>query len=378
MDNRSTRLTAVIAAVVAVLAVGALIATTYLNIGAHEAATSTGATSNPVDGTPAPGDPLEPSGSASPSPSDPTGDGHDVEERYTPDAATAAEIRSVSRRFVDAWKTPGSPTERTQALTPLATEYLTRLLARVDPLDLPTSAKVVGQPKIAAATPYAAGTEVKLSNGWTLRVNLLLDTTGWRVSEILPPDQAAPDAEPTPTDNGALNDQDASPAPSETAEPGGAGLGARSATPPAAGKRPATTARTLPTSRTATAPTATSATWATVTSATTAAGAAGTLTTAIPSSTTPPTTGTTPATATSSAARNLPTSRTATPAIWATATPAPRATATPANWATATSATAPVTATSATATSPTATSAGAAGTLTTAIPSGVAAFAEVT
>lgn len=216
MDNRSTRLTAVIAAVVAVLAVGALIATTYLNIGAHSAATSSDATSNPVDGTPAPGDPLDATPSASASPTDPTDDGHDVEQ-YEPDAKTAGEIRSVAKRFVDAWKTPGSATERTQTIGPLATEYLTRLLARVDPLDLPTAAKVVGQPKITAATPYAAGTEVKLSNGWTVRVNLVLDTTGWRVSEILPPEQGEPGAE---SDKSKQPTTTTSPKP--TTPPGGA------------------------------------------------------------------------------------------------------------------------------------------------------------
>ncbi|GAB3404945.1 hypothetical protein [Flindersiella endophytica] len=210
MDNRSTRLTAVIAAVVAVLAVGALIATTYLNIGAHQAATGSDATSNPVDGTPAPGDPLDSSPTASASPSDPTGDGHDTDQ-YVPDAKTAGEIRSVSKRFVEAWKTPGTAAERTQAIGPLATEYLTRLLATVDPLDLPTEAKVVGQPKITAATPYAAGTDVKLSNGWTIRVNLVLDTTGWRVNEILPPDQDAGPAQPGKKTS-----------PSPTTEPGGA------------------------------------------------------------------------------------------------------------------------------------------------------------
>jgi hypothetical protein len=214
MDNRSTRLTAVIAAVIAVLAVGALIATTYLNIGAHNAATSSDATSNPVDGTPAPGDPLDSSPSASASPSDPTDDGHDTDQ-YVPDAKTAGEIRSVSKRFVEAWKTPGTAAQRTQAIGPLATEYLTRLLARVDPLDLPTDAKVVGEPKITAATPYAAGTEVKLSNGWTIRVNLLLDTTGWRANEILPPDQAGPGNEQSKQPG-----KTASPPP--TTQPGGA------------------------------------------------------------------------------------------------------------------------------------------------------------
>lgn len=203
MDNRRAKLTAVLAAVVAVVAVVALIATTYMNIGGNEGAT---ADDGPVDvqGELAPGGPLE-----TPTPTDPTGDGHDVETQ-TPDAATEKAIQDVTARFIDAWKQPGTAKERAKAISPVATEYLTRLLSRVDPRELPTKAKLVGKPKVTAFVPYAAGVEIRLSTGERLRVNLVLDTNGWRVSELLPPDQTPSPTPtetstptPTPTDDGA-------------------------------------------------------------------------------------------------------------------------------------------------------------------------------
>lgn len=188
MDNRSTRLTAVGAAVVAVVAVIALVVTTYMNMGARDPGSVDEPAEEPLDGRPAPHTAV----AASPTPSvgtsdaeDPTGDGHDV-ERYTPDEAVRTRIEDVAVRFVNAWKTPGTPKERTSALRPLATEHLTRLLARVDPRELPTKATVEGRPELVAATPYAAGVIVSLSDGTRVRVNLLIDEAGWRVTEILP------------------------------------------------------------------------------------------------------------------------------------------------------------------------------------------------
>lgn len=195
MDNRRAKLTAVFAAVVAVIAVVALIATTYMNIGGGNDVTADD-TPVSVDGERAPGGPLETS-----TPTNPTDDGHDIETE-TPDAATTKAIQDVTVRFVDAWKQPGTAKERTKALQPLATAYLTRLLARVDPRELPTKAKVVGKPEVDAFVSYAAGVEVRLSTGERLRVNLVLDTSGWRVSELLPSDQATPGATPAPEEDG--------------------------------------------------------------------------------------------------------------------------------------------------------------------------------
>lgn len=188
MDNRSTRLTAVGAAVVAVIAVIALVMTTYMNMGTRDPGPVTDQAEEPLDGRPAPHTAVaaSPTGTENtPGAEDPTGDGHDVEE-YTPDKEVRSRIQDVAVRFVDAWKTPGTPEERTSALRPLATEHLTRLLARVDPRELPTKAKVEGRPELVAATPYAAGVVVGLSDGTRVRVNLLIDETGWRVTEILP------------------------------------------------------------------------------------------------------------------------------------------------------------------------------------------------
>jgi hypothetical protein len=189
MDNRRAKLTAVFAAVAAVVAVVALIATTYMNIGGAGDATAGDRPAN-VQGELAPGGPLETG-----EPNDPTGDGHDV-EAATPDATTEQAIQDVTVRFIDAWKTPGTPQQRSKAIGPVATEYLTGLLARVDPRELPTNATVVGDPKLTAFVPYAAGVEVRLSTGERLRVNLVLDTSGWRVSELLPPEPAVPDTPP--------------------------------------------------------------------------------------------------------------------------------------------------------------------------------------
>lgn len=201
MDNRRAKLTAVFAAVVAVLAVAALIATTYMNVGGGADTTADDQPAN-VQGELAPGGPLE-----TDAPNDPTGDGHDIETQ-TPDPGTEQAIQDLTVRFIDAWKEPGTPEQRTKAIGPLATEYLTGLLARVDPRELPTKAEVVGDPKLTAFVSYAAGVDVRLSTGERLRVNLVLDTSGWRVSEILPPEPAgneppSPTPTPTPNDDGA-------------------------------------------------------------------------------------------------------------------------------------------------------------------------------
>lgn len=194
MDNRRAKLTAVIAAVVAVVAVIALIATTYMNLGAGQPDVTADPGPVNVEGELAPGEPLE----AGEDSDDPTGDGHDVQVEEA-DPATERAIQDVTVRFIDAWKTPGTPEERAAALSPLATEYLTRLMARVDPRELPSKAEVLDEPKLIAFVSYAAGVEVRLTTGERLRVNLVLDTSGWRVSELLPAGPATPTPTPKPT-----------------------------------------------------------------------------------------------------------------------------------------------------------------------------------
>ena len=202
MDHRSVRIAAVVAAVAAVVAVAALLVTTYRNASNPESV-ATEETSAPVDGTPAPAGPTTPVPTTAP----PTG--HDDEAVYAPDAKTKAAIKDVSVRFLNEWKRPGSAKEREQRLRPYATEWLAKRLANVDPAELPTS-HIAGPPEIVAATPYAAGTSTRFSDDLHIRCNLVLDTTGWRVAEVLP-DTESP--QPTPPGREA--------APSDTASPSG-------------------------------------------------------------------------------------------------------------------------------------------------------------
>jgi hypothetical protein len=196
IESRMVRIAAVTAAVVAVLAVIALLVTTYRNATGPESATSRDE-QPPVNGTPAPAGPTTPGRSASP-----TAPGDDAEVAYVPDAKTKAAIRDVTVRFLDEWKRPGSAKQRTERIGPYATEWLTERLADVDPADLPTS-HVSGSPAIVAATPYAAGTTTRFDDGLRVRCNLVLDTTGWRVADILPDsDSRSPSPTPSPTRTG--------------------------------------------------------------------------------------------------------------------------------------------------------------------------------
>jgi hypothetical protein len=174
------RIAAVTAAVTAVLAVVALLFTTYRNAAGEGGATAGQSSSGRVAGTPAPAGPTTPGPSSSP-----TAPADDAEAAYEPDAKTRAAIRDVTVRFLAEWKRPGSPEDRTKRIGPYATEWLTERLADVDPADLPTS-HVTGSPTIVAATPYAAGTTTRFDDGLRVRCNLVLDTTGWRVAEVLP------------------------------------------------------------------------------------------------------------------------------------------------------------------------------------------------
>ncbi|WP_020574964.1 hypothetical protein [Actinopolymorpha alba] len=192
MDNRYVRIAAVTAAVLAVFAVAALLVTTYRNASNAQSADPQ-ATSTPVDGTPAPAGPTTPA----PTTASPGSTGHD-EEQYVPDAKTKAALADVTVRFLNEWKRSGSTEEREQRLRPYATEWLASRLANVDPAELPT-ARIDGRPQIVAATPYAAGTSTRLSDGLQIRCNLVLDTTGWRVAEVLPDTDASTPTPPAPT-----------------------------------------------------------------------------------------------------------------------------------------------------------------------------------
>lgn len=192
MDNRNVRLTAVLAAVVAVLAVVALVVTTYLNntTSANLSAGVETPTSEAVDGEPAPAGPVEPSVS----PTDEL-EGDDDHADYSPDPRSVRAINDVTVRFLKAWSTPGKAAARRALIAPYATPGLTEQLTLSDDQVVFTG-KAVGAPQIVAATAYSAGTHTKWSDGQLLRCNLVLDTDGWKVSEILPVESTT--ASPTP------------------------------------------------------------------------------------------------------------------------------------------------------------------------------------
>ncbi|MEQ7126924.1 hypothetical protein ABN034_20610 [Actinopolymorpha sp. B11F2] len=189
MDNRSVRITAVTVAVAAVVAVVALLVTTYRDAAGSQTS-ATEETPPPAGGTPAPAGPV------SPDPTTSRGTGHDDDRAYVPDAKTKAALADVTERFLAEWKRPGTPTERTKRIRPYATEWLTSRLADVDPAELPTS-RVDERPRVVAATPYSAGTTTTFTDGLEVRCNLVLDTTGWRVAEVLP-DTDTPQPTPKP------------------------------------------------------------------------------------------------------------------------------------------------------------------------------------
>jgi hypothetical protein len=218
----------VVAAVAAVVAVAALLVTTYRNASsAGDAQTTAAEGSSSFDGTPAP------AGADTPAPTPtPQAPAHDDEVDYHPDARTRAAIADVTVRFLQEWKRPGTPEERTERILPYATEWLTTRLADVDPAELPTSA-ISGRPRLVAATAYAAGTTTRFDDGLQVRCNLVLDTAGWRVAEVLPLTET-PSPEPTPsrsvqpTPSAGASDQstprtDPSPGSTETPAPDGAG-----------------------------------------------------------------------------------------------------------------------------------------------------------
>jgi hypothetical protein len=192
MDNRSVRIAAVLASVAAVVSVVALLVTTYLSAKPSDVATPPRTS---VAGTP------EPAGAVptAPTPTAPgRGPAHDDEVAYVPDEHVEAAILDVTVRFLTEWKRPGSPDERRQRIRPYATEWLATRLADTDPANLPV-ANVTGKPELVAATPYAAATRTRFDNGLVVRCNLVLDTAGWRVAEVLPDTSDPSPKSPAPT-----------------------------------------------------------------------------------------------------------------------------------------------------------------------------------
>jgi hypothetical protein len=213
MDNRNVRLTAVLAAVVAVLAVVALIVTTYLN-SASSANLSAGVetpAAGPVDGEPAPAGPVQPSPTA-----EEELEGDDDHADYTPDPRSVSAIKDVTVRFLKAWATPGKAVARRALIAPYATPGLTEQLTLSDDQQV-LPGKPATVPQVIAATAYSAATHTKWSDGQLLRCNLVLDTDGWKVTEVFPEEAPSPSATPVPTGTGAATAT--APAPGGTRSP---------------------------------------------------------------------------------------------------------------------------------------------------------------
>lgn len=193
IDSRRTQLTATLAAVVAVLAVIALLVTTYRGDSEPTAETS----APPVTGEPAPaGQTATPT--SSPTSSD-ARQGDDASDTYTPNPRTRAEIARVTVEFLKAWKRPGTPAQRTERIGPYATTHLTSQLADVAAANLPTG-KIVGEPELRVANQFAAATITELGDGLRVRCNLALDANGWRVTQVLPVEEATDGATDQPSD----------------------------------------------------------------------------------------------------------------------------------------------------------------------------------
>ena len=133
--------------------------------------------------TPAPRSP----GSSTPSvwatPSSPNTAGTDATER----AGEPAGVRDAATVFLQAWRQPSADV-RVPMLRDVATDNLTEQLTDVDPAKI-VKAKPVGQLVVNQASDYAASADQRLSDGSTVRMQLVYDPAsryGWLVDTIVP------------------------------------------------------------------------------------------------------------------------------------------------------------------------------------------------
>jgi hypothetical protein len=102
------------------------------------------------------------------------------EARADAGARTAAAERAGL--FVQAWLKPGTPTQRADALRPLAAGRLVAQLA-----GLPASALAVhpvGSPVVVSVDQAAAAVTVAMSDGRTAVLAMTAEADGWRVSSL--------------------------------------------------------------------------------------------------------------------------------------------------------------------------------------------------
>lgn len=240
MDERNIKITAVVGAVLAVIAVGFLLVTTY---GSDDDTQTALEEEEPVDGERAPSDPVP--GAEDDDVVPEAGAGHDD---FPADAVDDPEIeRELTEQtvaFFETWLTDADLEDRQDALEPHATPAFIEQMELTDPQPLPDG-PIVGEPEVVALQAYAGATEVRLEGGVNYRANLIYEPEGWLVNELIPdedspgfqpdsPDEEDPDApdnedgdgadEPTddgPTDDGAGEDGAADDPPPESGDAGG-------------------------------------------------------------------------------------------------------------------------------------------------------------
>lgn len=194
MDERNIKVTAVIGAIIAVIAVGFLLVTTYTGDDEDAVAVTE---PTPAEGPPVPGNP-DPA-SEDPSEAPGAGAGHDDESPADPtaDPETSAVLIEVTTDFFAAWLRPGELEERQKAVEPYATPAFVDLMALTDPNPLPKG-PIRGEPEVSGLQSYVASTYVELAGGVNYRVNLVLEPDGWRVNELLADEDSPAFAEQSP------------------------------------------------------------------------------------------------------------------------------------------------------------------------------------
>ena len=98
------------------------------------------------------------------------------------DAGASAAAAERAGLFVQAWLRPGTPTQRADALRPLAADRLVAQLA-----GLPASALAVhpvGSPVVVSVDQAAAAVTVAMSDGRTAVLAMTAEADGWRVSSL--------------------------------------------------------------------------------------------------------------------------------------------------------------------------------------------------
>lgn len=210
MDERNVKLTAVVGAIIAVVAVGFLLITTY---GGQDDATTVLGEPTPAEGSPVPNNP-DPGQTDGEDGAPGAGAGHDDDSPIDPadDPETSAALAETTTDFFAAWLRPGKLEQRQQAVGPYATPGFVELMPLTDPNPLPKG-PLRKPPEVRGLQTYAGATYVELAGGVNYRVNLVLEPEGWRVNELLA-DEDSPafvKQTPPPTDPDAESAPDTTP-----------------------------------------------------------------------------------------------------------------------------------------------------------------------